>query len=109
MMSKQKRVDESEQTLPHVRPRYSEEIATMKKSMSHKKDNLPSKPIPRSTLEQKMGSMGTLAGRAMDKVVSAPGNIVQSAATVANETGKKASQVAQDVSTRLDPDEPTKD
>jgi len=95
----------------------------MKKSVDHKKDRHPSK-LTRPTLEQKMGSMGTLAGRAMEKVASAPGNIVHSATivaqdvahsatTVANETSKKASRaaskVAQDVATRLDPDEPTKD
>lgn len=65
------------------------------------------------SVEQKMGSIGTLAGRAVDNVAETPGNIVRSATTIANRTKNKASRVAskvaRDVAARLDPDQPKKD
>jgi len=58
--------------------------------------------------EEKIGNMGAKAGSVVDKVVAAPGNLLNSAISTAtgavDKASKAASNVAQSVANRLDPD-----
>lgn len=79
----------------------------MRKSTgSHKRQS--SRPPKTGPAEEKLGNVGTLAGKVVDKMARAPGDIGQSASTRAADARKRASRaaskVAQDVATRLDPD-----
>lgn len=71
---------------------------------------------PPQRIEEKLSRMGSKAGAAVDRLASLPGQVTKVAAAKATETqdnaSRKASQMALDLSARLDPnhlDNKTKD
>jgi hypothetical protein len=81
-------------------------IMVDKKESSNDGKSAPKREV--GVAEEKIGNMGAKAGTVVDKVVAAPGNLLHSAISTAtgavDKASKAASDVAQGVANRLDPD-----